>query len=1821
MYTIHARCTINVQDDSGGNVYICAFQEDLGIADIATNAANVALVTDYIRANKHSNSAIISLSFSGGASNVLTGNIYHVVSNLSSNSIKLANIDESYSVYALAIDKYNNVSDLKGGTRGNIPQQAAPLTRNERYAVMNLDDNIAFYGNIYTTVPYEYNTVSFTTSYATANVITFINDYLSDNHISVNQEIIAFDTRFTNRFYNDVVSNTDFDPFLDTTRDHYAYLYMKNDPPHNINRSIEEHQVTQTNNPRGDITLSDPVHERLRDVLANVSFTVGNVENTEYFFAVYNNPVLSPGTNGPLKEHLITHGTQGTPTTAVVSLTVSQYFYDEQDISAKNLENAQTYYMVVLLRDTQTGEHTRTPEVFSFVTGAPPVVEASSNEYLRAFDHVRVTATVEEENVAGPNVYAIAFGENGTVLHVDPPIAFTNLVTYANVLTFVDGSWNSVLGSQEATTQLTGYYANVDTLNTHIPFVPNKNYYIHLLLEDPLNNRDTVAPTTYNGLIAFESQFETTNLMRANVNGVDVDPVWLSDTTTLYEAAGSSSVTFTFSFAKEHKIVLSQMFLDLSNVACSNVSSVTVSPQGILGQSTNLEKGYVHTLNLDTSGALSVTAVSLFTITLSTTVGTDLVIQGLRFRGTVYDDRAPVVSDTVTYSNSNVSFSIEDYNNVHTKVFRSNYYWADSDEQDLLFGGIVAQTFTGPFYDPTPVTFTLAENVLHVQSHDTAIVDNTTLPENALYIYVDTIDQQGNRAVPKVFSNTTGAIASPVTVSTPVSQINQDVTIGFYNETTNRTEIHVEGNVFDSSNPVKYIVDVYDVSDTYTNVRSSININAYEWSDYSFNINTVRDIVANIDKTTQNSIIVEEKSYFVNIHARNSLMNMSNVGFEITLSEADPVIRLEHFQYFASNNTFRVDLYFTDNLTDANVYAALFSNVSSFPNTADVATFFENNLADTNIQKTFNAFNDYFTFVFDKYYDSSSSTWSAVSESNEYHFYVYAKENRANNPNTNVRACAYIGNFASSMVQGTELIDGRYASVNSFNQQYNASIDYVLFNMWVYLKSNTPAAVSERMLFENSDFKLYLTRSFGNMTYVNKYTSETLTFDVLIAHWVADAWNNVVIERNGDSINLFVNGGSDFKESTDSTYDATLIGVNGTGTLAIDQLLISTFKPFKTNPSFTRIAAADQTDVFAPSVFNTRTLPVNDVQINVQGLLMDQFGANIKVALIDTYYGSVEPYANLEANLVSFFNNDVINFYSVTSKHMMQTPFNLVTSNAYANVEDAVTRPSMANTESYHVYMQLTDDSVRRNSRVVYVSQTIGSDLFPDTPVVSDFTVLDGDSKARNISITLTETTNMKYAVAAFPADYKTSESAVVQQDFVRVYMNKNATFDIDVPSSIDTYYPSETDAPVSMAYAENYHVYTLVTNTITQEQTLSGPVMVFTAVAPIVQDLSVTVRDDFYIRVTGNVVEESTNITVYAAVFDDTIYNPEDLQNFFTNSEFNSISSTKLKQTSNVIDFMFDNFHTNIYFHDEVRSIISNVTEYNVVVYVKDNDHATYDTYFSSSNIEVRYIEDQEAPLIDVVNPLSMRDNSVSVSFTTSDNQNNIDVRVVVFANATTVSDYDARQFLRHANIDTIGFSQDNVSNVSTQFDDIPMSKAIDMSYISTEYTVATDLSGNVTLNSTLQPDIYLFKNRVYTFQVTGELPFYLSDNSNNALGGNPSIAYITTDNHEYNSIAEGLSNIAYVRFKVSSSDFTASEYRYGLWGISDVGGTIHVVDASDASQIPPVFTNDNTKDYRLFVYARDNSRRENNTITGITYRVGAPPIIRDLFAAFIIT
>lgn len=395
-------------------------------------------------------------------------------------------------------------------------------------------------------------------------------------------------------------------------------------------------------------------------------------------------------------------------------------------------------------------------------------------------------------------------------------------------------------------------------------------------------------------------------------------------------------------------------------------------------------------------------------------------------------------------------------------------------------------------------------------------------------------------------------------------------------------------------------------------------------------------------------------------------------------------------------------------------------------------------------------------------------------------------------------------------------------------------------------------------------------------------------------------------------------------------------------------------------------------------------------------------------------------------------------------------------------------------------------------------------------------------------------------------------------------------------PTSLVQYYPtSETDSSQNMAYANSYDVYTLVTNTETQEQTLVGPETVFTAVAPNIDNLTIQNVNEFQIQLSGTVVEESEDITVYAAVFapHGTEYDATQIKEFFTSSEFVHNNFTKLKTNNKNIDFYFDNYHTNIFFHDEIRSIVSNVSDYKVIVYVKDNTHTEYDEFYESRNVNVNYVEDQETPLIDSVN-IVPRDLSANISFITSDNENPIDVRAVVFHNATTVSDTDARRFLRHANIDGFGYSQDNVSNVSTVFSDISLDKALTMSYVSTEYNVAF-ADSTLKLNGYNSPLIHVFRNQVYTFKVTGALQFYLSteqDITGTALGGTPDIAYITTDGHEFNTVTEGLSNIDYVRYKVSAG--APSTLYYGLWDNGSVGGVITVLDANDSTSFPTVPT-----------------------------------------------
>lgn len=1834
MYTIHARCALNVSDDSGGNVYICAFDSDKPHID----------VKNYIRSNHLTNPAILRLPFGGGQPVNLSANIERIIADIEDpNSNVAATVDQPYYMYALAIDNYYNVSELKAGSsNGNvIQQQAAPNTRGDLDALMTTEDSISLSGNIYTTVPYDYQTVSFTYRESNvANIQGFFDNFVDNPVIVTDETVHALNRDITDVFYNVTESNTDFDPFLDTTRDHYAYLYMRNAPPHDSGSNIEEHLVPRTNEPRGDITLSNPVHARIRDVTANVSFDVGNVENTEYFVTVYNNPIVSPATNGPFKRHIVTHGLHGTPSETTVDVVVHEFFHDEHDTLAKDLETRENYYMYVLLRDTLTGEYTRTPIELAFTTGAPPVVKSTDGEYIRGLNKIFVRTTVEEENVAGPNVYAIVFRDIDANVTMDK---FDVLRSKATQLQFT-GAWS---GQQEISGDLFQYYINADDTGTSISNTKNKNLYIHLLLEDPMRNRDLFAPTTYNGLIAYEPVLASHDLHQEDDRDTLLDAS-LSDPNAVLDA-GNQTMEITFTFENTHKIKLSQMFLDLSNVQCSNISSVSVmadNAEGTLynntvtihGQSTDFEKQKVHTINFNTAGDRDFNAYSHFKLTLESTTDPSVVIAGLRFRGAVYDDRDPIFAstNTVLYINSDVSFDLEDYSDVEARVFRSRHYWANPEERRYLFDKVTPQIQPGPMYKPTTVTFNSAEKVLNLSRTTTSYTEtyNNSVP---YYTYLEMTDKpldsnEGNRAESKVFDNLGSNITALPITSIPVPQLNDDANIiqGFYNNNNDRTEIHVEGNVVDAQAPVKYAIDVFEKNPPATITRTTSLIPLDQWSYYNLSPNTVTNIVTDIGQTTDNSRIVENKTYTITLHAMNSLALHSIVSRDITLVEEDPVIRLLHLQYFAADNRIRADIHFTDNLSDAHVYGALFT--APFATVTDAKTFFDNNTSNNNIQKKLNVFDESFTLVFDRFYNVSTSSWvTTVSETDVYYLYVYAKENRAENQNTpatKIRACAFgppAGSF--SVEQGTLtgettlLLDGHPALMSVFNTPELTSMvnSYLLVNVWIY---PTLDAVDGNIV-ETNDFVLSHGDSFGTLLFTNKATESVLTFENTTL--VANVWNNIVLELQDNNVNLYVNGVFDPKVSGELNYtNISSLTLYGNVAQGVDHLYLSTFKPFETNPSFTRVAATDFTDTFAPSAFKLSATFDGTTAVRVRANIMDEFSANVKVALFDTYYGSVEPYANLDADLDQFFDDKVSIVTSVPTNFMNNVPVNIGIGGSHETLGHA-TSVGITSTGSYHAYMRVYDESARANHRVVYVSQVLGPDLDSDVPIVTRFDVADGDENIRNIGLALdnADDSKFKYAIAAYPHGYKSTETDVVREDFVRVHMNAHATQQpfSGSPPAVTTYFTDETDTTgTSLEYATNYDVYTLVTNTETKEQTLIANVA-FTAVAPTIESLQISVEDNYNIRITGEVVDESSSLSVYAAVFAPNIhgdYDETQIKDFFTNAEFVSEGFTKFKQDSDgpIINCVLENYHKDPLFHDDVRSIVSSPTDYKVVVYVKDHNHNTYNEFYHAADVAVVYTEDIDQPIIRSAS-VAPNDLSANIAFQTEDYEHNVDVRVVAFA--SNVSTTDVRSLLRHANIEGVGFTVDNVSNVATDYD-VRLDRALNLSFVSTTYNVAIDANGNVTLNGYAQPDIHVFANQVYTFYVSDHSSrFYLStapDDTSSAISGAPEISYITIDGSEHNVIdSSKLDNLEYVRYKA-----TGSNLYYGLWDVPGKGGNITALDSNDPASYPVLDTTDNTTDYYAYVYARDNSRRENSNIVGLTYSVGVSPFIARFDANFVV-
>ena len=1874
MYTIHASCNVGVQDDSDGTVYVCAFKDDFGVAP-----SNVDLVTSYILTNHITNPAIVSTPFFGGDVQYVHANVYSVVDNIEDiGSSVPANINELYSFYILAVDEFENRSALSYGSRNFIRPQNAPVVLDQ--VTQMSTSNVDFSGNLSATVNYVYKTATFTYLDSESNIATFFSEdnYPGDVFAIDDTVLHPFTHTFSDRLYNDALSNTDYNPFVDTTVDHYTHVHVQNNPPHDSGSAVYTYTTLALNTPRPDITITNATHARIRDASATIEFTVGNVENTEYVVCAYATSVSNPETSGALKAHMFKYGVISTVSTTVVSTSLNHYYNTVTDTVGESMSSGEHYFVYMCFRDTITGQYTHNPVLLTVVTGAPPVVSDASvlyNRFDESPDTITVTANVEEEQPSGANVYAIAFAEGD--------ITDFNFETVKAAATQSVSGWDSLLDVNPMSVTLTYYYDNANSLYAPMPFVQNKRFYIHLLFEDSLMNKDVF---TSANMVAISYNYLSVHDSTGDTALYDNDP-------NTVHAFGVQTANVDFQFEGGHRVLLTSVTIDLSNIACSNISDITL----VAGNDGNVD----NTLALNYTSPLTIGARHLITVVTSEenidtesftdfrvrleTADPEIVMGSLRFEGIVYDDRSPVLSNVDT-TGANISFDVVDYSDVNVKMFRSLYHWTDTNEIEQLFGGV--QTYEGPMYTATPAVYTDNTNNVMRMALANMVVQDAYVPSNENYItYVSAADSEMNQAPLKKYG-----YGTDVEVTTPTGDPAPQLTFNdtYIYENNSQVTIHVDANITDTTHPFKYKLDVT----TETNVRSTSAITADEWSEY-WVPGDLQNLVTDIENVTNTggSLLLEGQTYVIQLHCKNSIGLTSNIQQTILLNTEGPTISMKRVQFNGESST--VDVSFTVSIAeaevDANVYGAMFTQ--PFAASANAVTFFEDN-GDSGggMKRVDNVNGDEIMFAFDGAYDVVNSQWlNSVDEANVYYIYTYAKENKETNALHEVRTSNYgastgafsltrmtgnvdtdpVGLFDDIFTTPNELTEGDYSNIVLHNQfvdtdaninelvshgaaggsvrqlgghhaimltdnqsVYVSNVDfasgYLLTSMWVYPTSTNIDA--NATLIGTDLFSLTTNLEFHSVG------NDPVDFGTAM-EFVPFAWNNLALEVKQNTVYLYINNDvlafaistllelrpTPFSMFIGSNVDGTT-GFIGSeyGAMGIDSVYVSTYKPFFNNPtdnrSFTRLAAVDISDVFAPSVTDI-TANISSVSANV----MDQYSANVYVAAFETYYGSVEPYAGKDNELEQFFEtaSSTLPHHHCDQLYMatQSVSMDFATDAFFANMDSSTSLAVDLTTGSYHVYLYVHDESNKRNSRVIYAENVFGSDLVSDTPVLNGtFTVSDGDSKGRaiNASVTNTDPSNFEFVLAAYPHNYLKDYLNDIRYDYVRVHMNEMVSLSVLTPSpsltngSIDTYFANvdSTALTGSMAFATQYDVYLLVTNLTTREQIVVDS-SVFTAVPPTVVPTFVKSSQSNDIDLSGTLEEESTDFVIYAAVFAPGMELDESrVKDFFKSDEFVNVNGSKFVTNTTSIAHTFNKFHTNLFFHDEVYPLLANPdSDYQAVIYVVDNTKTSYNEFYNVSNVAITTVENDTSPIIKTftVNPL---DQSANVSFSMEDLESNVDARIVLFNN--NVPPVVVSDFLTHANVETYGLSINNAANIEPTT--VNLDQAINLRYIDTEYTVA-NVDSVIALSGHPRANIHMFTNQVYTFNVQDNTPFYIGnvEQDNNAMAYNDKISYITTDSVEYNT-ASGLSNLDYVRFRAPEYETTLY---YGDWNISDMGGTIHVVDSSN---VPLVNTTDNQVTYYAYAFVRDTSVRQNSNIDTVSFTVGNAPVVTSFSAAFTI-
>lgn len=1555
LYQIHIQCNVGVSDDYGGTVYIGAFETGYGPVDTMDETLKTNII-ELLTTNQGVPNFPFTASKDVPVPAIGIANVAFQDASSSSSSPNPMEINIDYSVYVMVVDNNGNPSELFYGQRGRIDPQAPPIIEVTQVTTDTSGFTVNVHAELRSTV--EFKAKYLLSSQNVADPLSLEDIYFEDATIfnavggavyeteNIEQTRANVDHSFV-KVVNDTVNPTDYDPWIDLTKDLYLYAYVTNFDPH-LKSNVARTTIGRAFEPKSDIDVSIETHNP-RDTTAEIRFRVHDAANTTYYVALFDQSYnTGANVNGLLKEHVIgvPETMRGTlPDTNLAWITLNKYYTELGNLnSIASIQTQQTYYAYMLVRDPVTYQYSDFRTITVTTGSAPRVLRSTGRFNLANVDAgdtentIYVTANIEEEN--GGNVYG--------ALIVRPeltPSDISLLDSSVHMDVLADSLPNP--SNSFVSRKFTHAYANIDAYQNGIQsnIETDTTYFVYFVMTDTLNNQQKLH--LKQGVFQTSADVETAddNVIDPGTGTGDFEPTDPAGPAGPADPDDPPTVTvdaniaiIPISFYNGHKVFLESIVLDLSASTCTDVDSVKIYASNTkdeftetdlleLNLSQDLAAGEPESVykinNITTTDDIGKeTRFSFYRIVLQRS-GSHITIVGIDYNILVHDDRGPELSNLSASHNGGTNaavmeFTVADFSNVEATMFMSRYEYGITEELEDMHKLIFPKTqYTGPpqhFLDGQDANIT--SNVVYIDpSKDPMETDDYNSDDfDQYYFYIYSKDTGKSNESSFTYTKVNPTNRADVTASPVISDRTVDP---MFVDSLGDTAIRVTANIsqpFIDYTPFKY---KHFAVRTGLSPPTTIPYGEYQFSNISNHVTYLRTTV------TGDPIQEGDSKYDVYTYA------ISGAGYSVSektqqpvsLPSNKPTVSIDKLQT-AADGVIRLEFSFSDEFAAVDVYAGLFAkkpaNVANFFQSPAIMPDFQNANIGSNIVD--------FTTAYSYSNPDTDPTANVDVNTTEgsYYVIVYAREtNTESNLESQTEA---VYGFTMGQQSAEDL-----ANVNG--QEGNISTDTIddievilLENDSTVLKlpfvtSEDPDVITitglfyptssdkilpkpEATLFTLGDYRLVV-RENDQLAVVHDTegtTTEKFSLNTNIKLSLQE-YNTVVFVI--DKVLNEIEVGIGIQDVVTANVDIDSIG-NITGQISAGPFLGGLADIKASEEHMPPPTVLTQIDVLPPKITvdlaNVVRSTVNEFMFPVGTFeIEDSYPSNVSIGLFDAFYGDPQPFAGVYANLRTTLltSGEAKQFTNLLSGAERSTALDeFVLTHSHASVDGSLSSNVVdENYGTYHIYAFVEDTQTPTpNETIRYCGVLYGNvtqDEVENTldPILDNPTFYpNSDKQIYNITVEGSNVDSVYFA--AYPASmsfkYETRNNIKAQ---MQTYGTQGGLKPSATTLSDGYFADDKATSLTPFEYNQDYFVYALGVNATTGKTVLSeNGLIANTALAPVIN--SVTSSSVFYSSTNTTTVtvtieiEEQSAANVYVALFD-TPQNEAAVIRFFEGAEF----------------------------------------------------------------------------------------------------------------------------------------------------------------------------------------------------------------------------------------------------------------------------------------------------------------------------------------------